>query len=408
MAEIKEKTVDKESFFNYTKARIGNLKLDRNVKVIDGKYLTKNVFDEKKKYLENTIFETSKTVESNTIRNLLQEEETSKINSIMGINKWQKDEFPVILSHTLKFNPYKEFGKLESISGYFNYYHSYSNTLLLVPNIKHDAYPVIDGKTKRINIIDVEGYLKFVKESYEILNYKNGLDIFVPLSLKFGITDIKTIANEYIKNEYFNIWIDFESSSLLEPKIAQIKEFLGVYDDRGYFDKTIIYATNIKREITSHKMDIKTPASDILTAITGANIIGVNRDPLGRASKDKYQGLSSEEKKALQKNEREELIKHKRRIFDPVSYYYYKFESIPSHIDKNIVSASNEHANVSYANAILLDRELKNQTDYFLENSNVKGLIQNKEMIRNYENGKLVKSLFQKDTKTQSSIDDFF
>ena len=53
MAEIKEKTVDKESFFNYTKARIGNLKLDRNVKVIDGKYLTKNVFDEKKKYLEN-------------------------------------------------------------------------------------------------------------------------------------------------------------------------------------------------------------------------------------------------------------------------------------------------------------------------------------------------------------------
>jgi len=44
--------------------------------------------------------------------------------------------------------------------------------------------------------------------------------------------------------------------------------------------KNLVFATNIKREIISNQKGDKSPASDVLGMICGANFVGVDRDPM--------------------------------------------------------------------------------------------------------------------------------
>jgi hypothetical protein len=380
--EIKETITDRTSEFSVKKFRIGTLEIDRPTKVIDAKKITKELFKEEKNLFQTILLENSKLVDLKSINRIVSETEDKQIKRLFGFEKWFS-EYPHLISPTFVFNPYKEFESLEKISGYFEYYYIFSDPILLVPNIKIEKY---DLKTNKKNIvITIDKYLKFVNEACHILDYKNKKPIFVPVSLKLGINDIKRLAKEYIKSEYFNIWFDFEGSAITKPKIARIRAFLKEFDKNGRINDIIVYSTNIKREIISNIKSEKSPSSDILASLIGSNLIGVNREP----PRPTIPPLSREE--------RVELKKHKARIFDPSIYYYLKVEASNYDIKKRN-QLMNERYN-SLFNSKLLDDEFISQTEYFLKESSIKRYITKKSMIKDYKKGRLIKDLFQKEAK---------
>ena len=243
-------------------------------------------------------------------------------------------------------------------------------------------------KTREVvRIINVDEYLKFVDEAYQILDYKNKKFIFVPLSLKFSMQELKEIANYYVKNEYFNIWVDFEGSSVTKEKIARMRTFWREISNAGRDNDIIIYVTNIKREIISNIKDDRTPASDILTSLLGSNIIGINREPPKRL------------KEPIGRGELEKLREHKARLFDPNTYYYCKLK-ILNYLDEETKRKlkSNKGYN-TLVNMNLTDRELKKQTELFLQNFSLKNYIAQKRMIKEYKDGKLIEYLFKRKIK---------
>ena len=122
------------------------------------------------------------------------------------------------------------------------------------------------------------------------------------------------------------------------------------------------------------------PASDILSSLCGANIIGVNREPIRLPNEPIDEAT---------------LRYHKARIFDNNSYYYVKVgtTTLPDTLKNNLIL--NKTWNMFY-NAILLDSELSNQANYFLDNLEIRNYILKKRMIHEYQKGKLKELLFQK------------
>lgn len=376
--EVKEYIRDETSDFNVKRFRIGTLDIDRPIKTIDAKNLTKELFIEEKKSFPKVIFEHSKLVNTNTIAHVLSEGEDKQIKKLFGFEKWM-DEHPYVISQTFNFNPYGEFNSIETISGYFDYCYTFSAPIVLIPNIK------ITTKEK-LPIITIDDYLKFVEEVYHLLDYKNKKPIFVPVSLKFGIKDIERLVKEYIKKEFFNIWFDFEGSAVTKPKIARIRSFLRKVDNNGRMYDIVIFSTNIKREIISNPKSEKSPSSDILTSLIGSNLIGVNRDPRRPPGGD------------LNKDELAKLKEHKARVFDPSTYYYLKVASSNYDIKTRNLLMRSPQRNILF-NAKLLDEELGAQTEYFLRERNIKEYITKKPMIKEYKKGELIKDLFSKDKK---------
>ncbi|TFG22922.1 MAG: hypothetical protein EU529_09055 [Promethearchaeota archaeon] len=389
---IREAIMDKTSHFNIKRFKIGNLRINGPTKIIDIRDTTKDLFNRESNKFKNIILENSKLVIEDTINKVLQESDDQKIKQQFGYKEWFSI-YPFIISHTFKFNPYQNYDKIEKIAEYFDYYYEFSNPFLLIPNIKIEKYISEKDKsgkiqTKKIKIINLEDYIKFVDETYDILNYKNKKPIFVPLSLKFGITDIKKLAQEFIKKEYFNIWIDFEGSAISKTKIARIRAFWRQFDEKLRTKDIVIYSTNLKREIISNKYDDESPSSDILASIIGSNIIGVNREPPRIPNR------------ALSPEELLELKLHKARIFDSNTYYYLKLKAsnLNKKQQKNLMKPNFN----KIFNSGLLENEFKNQSQYFLDNNQIEGYISNKEMIQNYKDGELKRDLFHKDIKISS------
>jgi len=317
-------------------------------------------------------------------------------------------QYPHALSLTFDFNPYSQYRKIDDISGFFNYYYEFSDTVLLVPNIKIEKYELtIDSRTqekkgKSVPIMTVDTYLQFVDDAYHILDEKNHKPIFVPLSLRLSINDIKRIAEEYVKNEFFNIWIDFEgTATTIRAKRAKIREFLSQIKKLERLNEIVVYCTNVKREIISNPIVGESPSSDVLTSVIGANLIGVNREPR-RFGEPTDKTLPVEEQQKLkdeQKKKTLELKQHKARIFNPTSYYYRKVTEMELGTT-DYTNFMNEKYNILH-NALFLDFEFKSQTEYFLENGNhsIEKYITDKPMIKQYLKGELVKTLFNVETK---------
>jgi len=380
---ISEVISDKNSAFNIKIFKIGNLKIERPTKVIDSKNLTQNLILENRSSFKKIIFERAKSFNVKTINSILNESMDSKIRDLYGIKVWQEN-YPTILSNTLNFNPYREFEDLKNISGYYDYYYNFSDPILLVPNIKIEKY---DIKTKKKNpIININEYFQFVKESFELLNYRNKKPIFVPLSLRLKMSDIKTVAQRYIENEYFNIWYDFEGTAVTKPKISRIRAFLREFEERGRIDDIVVYATNIKREIISNIKEEFSPSSDILLSLIGANIIGVNKEPTRVFNAP-----------PPTKQELKDLRLHKARVFLPDSYYYQKI--INSNLENNLQKTLMIPRNNILFNSRLLDDEFKSQSEYFLDNLKIQDYIAQKNMIKEYKKGDLKKILFEPQTK---------
>jgi len=404
---VKEAVFDKTSDFNVKRFKLGNIDIERPTKILDAKKINQPLFEEGKPHLKNILFETSKIIDADSIPKLLHQPNSSRVRDWFSLKEWIM-QYPHTLSLTFNFNPYTQYQKIDDLSGFFNYYYEFSDTVLLVPNIKIEKYELtIDSETqkrkgKSIPIMAVDKYLQFVDDTYHILDEKNHKPIFVPLSLRFSIDDIKQIAEEYVKKEFFNIWIDFEGfATTIRAKRAKIREFLSQIKKLERLNEIVVYSTNIKREIISNYTVGESPSSDVLASVIGANLVGVNREPqMFHEPIDKTLPLEEQQKvKDERKKKTLELKEHKARVFNPTSYYYRKVKEMGFN-STDYTNFMNEKYNILH-NALLLDSEFKSQTEYFLEKGNhsIEKYITDKPMIKEYQKGELAKTLFNIEKK---------
>ena len=350
---IKEVIEDKNTLFNIKRFKISNTDFNEPVKTLDVKRITRQANHISQK-TDFQLKEVSKKVDAERIQKIIDTSDDGKLNNYfeqkpaLGIS-------PDTINLTFTFNPYNHFSNVEKISGFFDLYYEHSRTLLTIPNIRM--------KTKNKSIISIPDYLKFVDSVFTILNTKNNKPIFVPISLKTSQEDIKEICKHYLKNEYFNFWIDFDGSAVSNNTLARLRHLFRLLKDEERFNDTICYFTNIKREISSNAKKDKSPASDILAAVAGANIIGVNREPVAPFNSTNSQKFAP----------------HKSRILDRTTYYYNKTDNIVAK-DVNVTQNSMEIKN-----------ELNKQTEIILNGGTVIKYLKNKPMLR--DKNDIMKSL---------------
>jgi len=379
---IKEVIPDKNSFFNIKRFRIGNLNQDFLMKTIDIPNTSKKLWQTNKDLRENKlIFEKTKTIKKfEDMQSLLNESDEKKINSYFDKKTWLDDIF-TIFHATLKFNPYKHVKKLSEIEGFWHYYYTYSKDVLLIPNVVKDRTPYEEDKPqKKEQIISFDEYVKFVDELYQFFQQMNNKHIFVPISLRFNITEIKKLVEHYLSKEYFYYWIDFESrpadpsNSAIYAKIRQINSLLR---NSPQFDKCVLFITNLRREIISNLKDENSPASDILGTLCGANIVGVNRESTKYFPEMKDKPIK--------------IIQHKARLFDPETYYYKMLEG----------HSLNKAVNIT-ENSVRVANEFDKQRENFLEKLDIQNYLKKKKMLNQYNNGKILKSILIKEEKNKT------
>ena len=351
--------------FNIKRFKISGIDCDMPVKTFDAK----NIRRESRQIAKNENFqfsEVSKTTDARKIQDLCKTSDNGIINGFFG-EKPMLNLAPDVVNLTFKFNPYDHFSNIDEMSGFFDLYYEHSKTLLTVPNIKI--------KTNNIPIISISKYLEFVDSAFDVLNIKNHKPIFVPISLKTSQNDVEEICTHYLNKEYFNFWVDFDGSAISSNTLARIRHLFRILKNKGRFQETLCYFTNIKREISSNTKFDKSPASDILASVAGANIIGVNREP----------------SRPFNTTITPQIIQHKNRILDRKTYYYNK---TPANLSKdiNIIQNSAE-----------IKKELKEQTEIILRDSTILDHIKNKPMLVNKSD--IFKSLTEKQSKP---IDSWF
>lgn len=246
------------------------------------------------------------------------------------------------------------------------------------------SIPSRDPKTgkiqyKPVKIANLDGYITYVDWSVEKLDSKNTKPIFVPISLKFGMRDLVKLAEHYIKKEYFNIWIDFESGLPSSQNIGKIRQFLEVFREEERLEDIVVYATNINREFKSSPQLLLTPGTDPVTTLTGANLVGGN----------KGKGMPGDNLPKPAKPG--ELLEYKARLFDPDTYYYLHPKLIDDSTLQEILLMKEYNIML---NTLRINAELINQTEYFLENQEIQPYAEQKQMLKEYKEGDLLKALF--------------
>jgi hypothetical protein len=366
---IREVIEDKESWYNVRRFTIGNVGFERQEKSLDmnRQRISRQDF---KRYIEQKndfkLYEYSKIIKDfSQIEDICREEENAKIGRFFNKLGWLKADQAVNL--TFSFNPYDYNDYADYLSGFFDYYYQYSKPLLFVPNIKKYRYVKTGFLTKtkkeqwkRESIIGLEDYLAFVDAAYDTLNTKNAKPIFVPVSLSFPVKDIKELAQHYLKRQYYYYWFDFEGKPINEAWLGRIAHYFRSIKDLGYYDRIISYFTNIKREIISNINDATSPASDVLASLAGANIIGVNREPIRPQKKD----APSQIDPSLRRE-------HKSRRINCDTYYYEKTKGF-------------------------IFPPTLNQSNYFLANSELSNFLQQKKMLTTYKDGVILQALIAK------------
>jgi len=361
----------KETIFKRFKLR--GLGENFSEKTIDITNINKKIGEKiLKKDINKFIFEKGKEISFEDIEKIVSESDERKINSFFDKKAWINDKFS-LLQAILKFNPYKHVKKLNEIEGFWDYYYAYSKDMILIPNVLKERTPYDEeGKAQEKEIIiTLEEYKKYVEEIYEIFKSMNNKPIFVPISIRLDMNELQNLITYYLSKEFFYMWIDFEgkpadpSNSAIYAKILRINSILR---KSSQFEKCILYITNIKREITSNLKEPLSPASNILTSLCGANIVGKNKAP-----KRKFSSLPDNSKK---------IVQHKARVFNPNTYYYQMVMDPPFSRKQNITS-----------NAEKISKELDKQKKEFLKEFNIKDYLGNKKMIQEYGKGKILSSI---------------
>ena len=166
-----------------------------------------------------------------------------------------------------------------------------------------------------------------------------------------------------------------------EEKLGRLRHLFRRLEERQYLDKSICYFTNVRREITSNVKLEKSPASDVLCAIAGANIVGVDREP-PRYNPDGPPVPPPPPE-------------HKARLLEADSYYYKKSRNQSMQPKEKYVTH----------NALVISKELKKQSDEFLKNHALNAFLERKEMLTQYRDGTILKDLLSR--TSQGSLADF-
>jgi hypothetical protein len=387
--EIKETIKDPECDFSVKRFRIGNLDIEGPLKTIDAKNVTRWMFEKEKQAFDVAIFETAKTIGPASVASLLHERDPLKISNRFGFKQWISTH-PNLLTFTFDFNPFEEFGELNKISGFFDYYHQFSETAVFVPSVKVQkrVYDEVDGRRKLIATLDrmkSEDYRRYVDDAHKILSFKNKKPIFVPIPLEFGMEGIKEFAEYCLKSDFCNAWVDFQSSPTTnKTKLALLRHFKRIFEENERLDDLTTHSTNIRREIILHSKEDLSPSSDILASVIGSDLVGVNRNP--------PVPMDNEGKPPLTSDQKLELWRHKARVFEPSSYYYLKVHQ--SKLDQERINELMDKKSNILHNSSLLSRELTAQRDQFLDELSIKPYISSKPMIEKFRDGELKGILF--------------
>lgn len=216
-----------------------------------------------------------------------------------------------INSLTLQFNPMLIDGHIDFITQFMNLYHGKSD-FLLIPNLKVRK----TVNTKTVEQVSFDDYKKYVGISYEALSFRNSKPIFVPLSLKHGITKFEELLREYIDLGYRYFWMDFEGSTSYS-RAPYIRHFHSITDrEYGLVDNIVLYATNMRRENHSQVKDEVLAASDVVSSPLGIDLLGVNRAPQAGGNGPIENPPSSDE-----------IFNHKARFLDTSNYGYVKYQN---------------------------------------------------------------------------------
>ena len=377
--DVKEYIPDKNSEFNIRRFKVGKIRIEKPTKVLDAKTISLRVFQNYENEFDVKIFESSIYVQQNRIERILKESDNKAVANHFNFRRWMK-EYNFAVTTTLRFNPIREYS-LKKVQRYLRYVYEYSNPFVFAPNIKIEKYKKIGKKNVKVTIADLKDYIQFVDEIVEFLDKRNSKIIFVPISLRFGINDLVRLINHYLQQEYKCLWVDFEGTPVSETRIARLRVIFDEIEEKEELENTVVYATNIRREIISNLADPKSPASDVLTSLIGANVIGTNREPQRPQEAEKGKEI-----------DRGELLKHKARLFDPQTYYYFK---VLDYIEEEWRRTTLLRKNINtIENAKRLGLEFDSQANFFLDNGTIKDYVSSKPMLNEYKNGELLSTLF--------------
>ncbi len=352
--DIKEVIEDKNSWFNIKRihSAVGNV--DEPIKTFDIKNITKANLKTLSSE-SNRVFEANKLLKHFDDIKLIESGEDVYLNH-MFCHKGFLSENPSFLNVTLSFNPFDSIRRIEDIDYFFKYYYEYSKSFLFVPNVM----PLKSG-------IGIQNYINFVNESKRLLAERNNKPIFMPISINFTAQEINQLLSNYVSNENYYFWVDFEGKAITAPRIARLKIISTFLKNKGIFDKVYVHSTNIKREILSNMKNDLSASSDILASLCGINCIGVNREP------QRYFAAPSAPTN--------ELVAHKSRLFNKDTYYYEKLKvSVPEKDNKT-------------KNSLLLKQEIHLQAENFLAELDMTKYIVKKPMITNENSGALLEAL---------------
>jgi len=380
---IKESIEDKKSWFNIKRFKIGNIDFQKPEKCLDIKDLDNSIYRNIKTNFK--FYEASKILQNYDSISKLSDAEDEQINRFFYRGEWLGTAQNVI-NLTLQFNPYNHVKSIDELSWFFNQYYPYSKLFLTVPNIR--------VKTLKDNIIDLQSYTKFVDETYKILNDKNNKPIFVPISMKFTIGQLTGLMEHYLKHDRFYYWFDFEGRSINENSLGRLRHVFDLLKKKEAFDNVVAYFSNVKREKIANSKENTSVASDALSAIAGANLIGVNREPARYFKPSTVAGgVGIRANVDVDPN-------HKARIFDRDTYYYVKTVD-PTLYDKR-----------KYVplNAAKLNAEFAAQSEHFLEHQDIATLLNQKSMFKDEKAGNILHDLTSKSAtaSVDMNMSDFF
>jgi hypothetical protein len=378
---IDETIKDKKSWFNIKRFKIGNADFQKPEKSLDSKSLTQDVYSLLVNPKDFKFSELTKIIPKySVVSDIFNESDDTRINQFFGKRSWLA-EVPSVVNLTFEFNPFRSIEKIEKMSAFFDLYYQYSKLFLSIPNIR-----TVKGYSKnKVQIIDLKDYIRFVDSVYEILNTKNNKPIFVPISLRLSAPEIVELVSHYLKKQRYYYWFDFEGKPINEAYLGRLRHlFRHLEEKTGYFDKAIFYFTNVRREITSNLKSNISPASDVLCALAGANIVGVDREP----KRFNPEGPPAPPPPP----------EHKARLLDNDSYYYVKTR------DRNMFA---KEKYVTH-NSIAISKELTRQSNTFLKNRDLEKFLQQKPMLNEYKEGSILKELLSKNQPDQQDLGDWF
>jgi hypothetical protein len=393
---------DKDSWFNVKKFKIGNTSFEKSEKAIDSNYVSKNDHVKISRERKFKFCESRKIVKKfSEIREIYNESRNTTIKSFFHKYDYSGN-LPHIINFTFNFLPPSEQKDKTALEGFYDHYHSQSNFLLTVPNLRvyeHKEDPT-ESKMKRNRVVSNKQFIDFVDRSVETLDTKNHRPIFVPVSLRLSLKDIDELVIHYVTKQYYDYWFDFEGLPIYEDTISRIRRFSRFLNKKKLLGKTVFYFTNCRREIMSNFKDNESAASDILCSLAGANIVGIDREPSRYVKKPEIATTSSTPRisDTIQKTLEVETIEspppnYKARLLEAESYYYVK-TSEEKFLDKSSYTAQN---------SVVIANELDNQTDHFRAEGNLNSFLSSKKMLTSFRNGSILKKLMSKSPDTENS-----